>query len=751
MKWWFAALCAVCAVACSKTDSVLCGDGTVCPTGTVCLDADRAPNRCVLDEQTTVCDGLRDGAFCEGPAFTGICDQGVCLPGCGDGNQDDGEQCDDGNFASHDGCSSRCLSEAPTWAQYHGPWAARTQHSAAYDKTTGKLVIFGGVTPHGQDGATWIFDAQGWHRLEGNGPPGLAGASMVFDANRNVFVLFGGNGIDGAGTNETWELSLAGQWQKAAPSASPPRRTLAAMAYDSFRKKTVLFGGTTDAKTIVELDDTWEYNGTTWTKLTTATIPESRYGAAITYDPVRREVVMFGGRRDVGRRADTWRLSSTTLDWAKFPVTGTTVVPLGRERSAMAFDDIRNTCVLFGGQIAGQNPTNDLWEWNGAGWSQLATSVAPPPRDEHVLAFVVDPTSTPLTSKLMVIGGEATQLYDDVWKLEAAADPMRWRTVDLGLMPESRTAAQTYIPPTGEIVMFGGTPVSLLNPADFWAFGPRGWRRIAAGLTARGVNGLAYDAAGTRLIAVGGANANGTPVQTTDVWNGTAWLTIAPSPVLPELRNPAFAFDEAGLGLLFGGESDRNNVLETFGDTWELTGTTWTKTVSASDPSTPPPAASAALIYDPSRSAFLLVAADGKTWSYANHAWSQLPTFKSPPPREGEQLIYDSLRQRIVMLGGYDSNTYYTNDLWQLDTLPNGIAIWHLLHVVGEPPPPRRQTRAAYSPRLRAIMMFGGSDPTRLGDTWLLRFSSSTPDEFCFDTVDNDNDAQIDDVDPDCQ
>jgi hypothetical protein len=47
--------------------------------------------------------------------------------------------------------------------------------------------------------------------------------------------------------------------------------------------------------------------------------------------------------------------------------------------------------------------------------------------------------------------------------------------------------------------------------------------------------------------------------------------------------------------------------------------------------------------------------------------------------------------------------------------------------------------------------MFGGSDPTRLSDTWLLRFASATPDEDCNDGKDNDFDLQVDTDDPDCQ
>lgn len=59
----------------------LCGLRRV-SSGTVCANEHR---QCVLEEQTTACNMLDAGDQCIARALAGICDRGVCLPGCGDG------------------------------------------------------------------------------------------------------------------------------------------------------------------------------------------------------------------------------------------------------------------------------------------------------------------------------------------------------------------------------------------------------------------------------------------------------------------------------------------------------------------------------------------------------------------------------------------------------------------------------------------------------------------------------------------
>ena len=54
---------------------------------------------------------LEDDTPCVSPfGLDGVCVDGLCIPfGCGDGVRDDGEECDDGNDVSGDGCEINCI------------------------------------------------------------------------------------------------------------------------------------------------------------------------------------------------------------------------------------------------------------------------------------------------------------------------------------------------------------------------------------------------------------------------------------------------------------------------------------------------------------------------------------------------------------------------------------------------------------------------------------------------------------------
>src|SRR5262249_12382183 len=67
-------------------------------------------------------------------------------------------------------------------------------------------------------------------------------------------------------------------WMHAAPATTPPGRYDAGMAFDSARNRTVLFGGV-DVN-FNGLNDTWEWDGSTWTQLSPATSPPARSASA---------------------------------------------------------------------------------------------------------------------------------------------------------------------------------------------------------------------------------------------------------------------------------------------------------------------------------------------------------------------------------------------------------------------------------------------------------------------------------------
>ncbi len=140
-------------------------------------------------------------------------------------------------------------------------------------------------------------------------PPARYQQGMAYDSARSVSALFGGcvptantlNPSDGPDCiipnsllSDTWEWN-GNQWTQMTTGAVP-RRSVFGMDFDSVRNVTLIFGGVTDTgATAGGTNDTWEWNGATWTQLSPAVNPIARGGVQMAYDSKRSETVIFGG------------------------------------------------------------------------------------------------------------------------------------------------------------------------------------------------------------------------------------------------------------------------------------------------------------------------------------------------------------------------------------------------------------------------------------------------------------------------
>ncbi|HYE62990.1 MAG TPA: kelch repeat-containing protein [Phycisphaerales bacterium] len=87
-------------------------------------------------------------------------------------------------------------------------------------------------------------------------------------------------------------------WQEEEKVAPPSGRNGHAMAYDSARGVTVLFGG--DDGNGIRSGETWEWNGTKWRQVLVSG-PSARRWHAMAYDSARGVTVLFGGQTASGR------------------------------------------------------------------------------------------------------------------------------------------------------------------------------------------------------------------------------------------------------------------------------------------------------------------------------------------------------------------------------------------------------------------------------------------------------------------
>lgn len=719
------------ALGCVQTGAVTCPDDRTCPTDTLCHPT--LP-LCVSHAAELGCQGKADGDPCVAGADRGICETGFCIPGCGDGEADDREECDDGNFRSHDGCSSSCLLEQRSWIEWHPDWIGRSHHMLAYHEERKELLMFGGgddveaFTDHWTRHAdlTWTRSAS---------PLGIRTQAMVaYDSKRKKLVLFGGSGISGSMSGDlgdTWEYD--GTWTQVFPTVSPPARRGGQITYDAVRERIVLFSGRMGGGT--HPSDLWEYDGTTWTQITatssTGTLPGGRVFAAFAWDATRNTIVMFSGQ-SIGTYNDLWEYSNAI--WTSIPRVAN-APPVQRYGAAFAYSPARSKLVLYGGIVNNANVAADTWEYDGT-WTASVSPVIPPARASASFTYDTDRNALVLVGGLSATGPR----HVDVWEYTSTGT---WVDNSRRLFPSARQVRATYDAARGQVVMFGGYGKSGAILNDTWIFDGTSWTEpalSAAPPLSRYNQQLTYDAARDRVVMFGGARSSSLLTDTLE-WNGTSWATIPPTvpPSGPAARANAAMADTAGPGVMMFSGLVLPGGASSYQEAWEFDGATWTQ-------STPPAELSAtygaAAAYDAVNERTIVVATDGTTWAYANHAWTPI-TADGPSARVHAAMVYDPWLERVVLYGGSSPSSLEDYaDLWELVG-----DVWHQVPLFGAQPAVRSRPGFSALPAQRSLLLFGGIG---LEDTWYLRYISATANEICDNGVDDDTDRQIDDADPDC-
>ena len=300
------------------------------------------------------------------------------------------------------------------------------------------MVLFGGLayttgSPGQQTlyGArdTWVWDGTGWvERTPNFVPPGMAGHSMVTNVGGNGVVMLPPglqvcqfantpctapfwiwNGLDWV--QLTLPTDLAGFGGSVA-------------AYDEGHDQIVLFGGSRTYSfsgpcTNVSgcpSNETWIWNGTTWTKSNPANRPPPSLGAnGFAYDSARGQLVMFGRYATGGPTTETWIWDGN--NWTqKFPLSSPSVRGgLG----LLVSDSVKSQVVLFGGSMLDQfqQRLNDLWAWDGNNWHLVAASGAVgSPSGGPLNSMVYDAArGQVLLQNMICCFGPFTELWGGLW------------------------------------------------------------------------------------------------------------------------------------------------------------------------------------------------------------------------------------------------------------------------------------------------------------------------------------------------
>jgi hypothetical protein len=179
---------------------------------------------------------------------------------------------------------------------------------------------------------------------------------------------------------DTWEWD-GSDWLQRSPLLAPSPRWGHAMAHDSRRGRTVLFGGGDQSATV---DDTWEWDGFTWRVVLPPTRPGPRYGHAMAFDEKRGVVVLFGGAYSITELGDTWE-----WDGAVWTRRATSAAISARLHHRMVYDVARERILLFGGSPSPGSylSSDDTWEWDGRDWTLRAPATKPARRCCYSMAY----------------------------------------------------------------------------------------------------------------------------------------------------------------------------------------------------------------------------------------------------------------------------------------------------------------------------------------------------------------------------
>ncbi len=290
----------------------------------------------------------------------------------------------------------------------------------------------------------------------GDVPQAIVGSSMVFDSLRGFALLFGGR-RGSLPSDQTWVWNNS-EWVQALPADRPPARSDAAIAFSPPNGVTLVLGGqgATDL-----LADAWLWDGSNWQQIEVPFTLTKRRGSVMAFDEIRGKFVLFGGfgqRADLstGPLNDTWEFDGSS--WVQI---STPVAPPAREQAGLSFMLGQDVCILHGGS-AGAGLLGDTWSWNGLAWTQVA-GVGPAARAKHAQVF------DSRRCVVRVFGGisAATTALSDVWEFDGSA----WSQmlVGSGAVGERSSMASAYDTVRGKQLLWGGLNSSGQQVEELWS------------------------------------------------------------------------------------------------------------------------------------------------------------------------------------------------------------------------------------------------------------------------------------------
>lgn len=287
----------------------------------------------------------------------------------------------------------------------------RRAHTLAYDEARDLILLFGGAGAETGLDTTWSWKDRRWKALEVDGPSARRGSLSVYDVAHGRVVLLGGQAGDdptSAVFDETW-LWDGKSWSKST-GASPGARVHFAAAYDRNRSRLVLVGGLQPA-TGKDRADVWEWQGSEWKSLEVAA-PAALFAPQMAFDEGAKLLVL------TSTLLPDQKLMTWTFDGAGFKqvdASGPQVIASGQSLVTLGAS---GGVLLFGGSD-GKALLADTWKWDGKKWNRLDLH-GPSARVGHAMVY------DRKRDRVVLYGGEdGQQTFDDQWEFVSGA----WKQV----------------------------------------------------------------------------------------------------------------------------------------------------------------------------------------------------------------------------------------------------------------------------------------------------------------------------------
>jgi len=384
--------------------------------------------------------------------------------------------------------------------------AARQKHSMIYDAANERMILFGGNDYDNQGlNDVWALDlstpgAEAWIQLNPSGtlPTSRYAHSAVYDATNGRMLVFGG-----WIKNDVWALDLSTPgsetWTQLNPSGTLPASRYAHNAiYDAPNERMIIFGGIAGG---YPNNDAWALDlsapgAEAWTQLSpSGTLPEAHIWYSAVYDAADERMIVFGG---YNTENDVWALDLSTPEaeaWTQLGLSG--ALPSDRYRHSAIYDAANERMIVFGGEYPHDHYLNDVWALDlqaSPSWAQLPTDAAILDSQDYfsnqaVSLLVASPGFTTDHTLFLV---SADQLYHTAdaganWDLRATLTG----ATDLILSPTYPADHTLYAVAAGDVYQSPDEGVT--------------WTALSSGLAANTL-GIAQDGQSRTLFA---ATANG--------------------------------------------------------------------------------------------------------------------------------------------------------------------------------------------------------------------------------------------------